>query len=259
MLIVGGSYRIFGIGFVLGGHRVETKGLAKDVKTNHIVFKFAQFVRPCGAGVEGFAGRSSGLGKVGTGSRAELGDYERVSEGSGIGRNMTQLLLMAGADVNAFDSSSTLKVMQEAVTVGNAHLVSLFLSAKNDQQDNRVWSAFVHAFSRNHLLSVQLLLDRNAKSSVKDEDHIHGGLTKVRLQIMVSMARVLRRQGRTQQAFEVCSFIEADACEGVASRVFCCDQSVILTLKMSDERVSTHLQLFACDRATMRPSSYSVH
>ncbi|VDM59616.1 unnamed protein product [Angiostrongylus costaricensis] len=44
---------------------------------------------------------------------------------------------------------------------------------------------------------------------------IHSGLTKVRLQIMVSMARVLRRQGRTLQAIEVCSFIEADACERV--------------------------------------------
>ncbi|KAJ1357510.1 hypothetical protein KIN20_015677 [Parelaphostrongylus tenuis] len=44
---------------------------------------------------------------------------------------------------------------------------------------------------------------------------IHDGLMKVRLQIIVSMARVLRRQGRTQQAIDVCSFVEANACERV--------------------------------------------
>ncbi|VDM55166.1 unnamed protein product [Angiostrongylus costaricensis] len=110
------------------------------------------------------------LGQVGTVGRAEFADFGYVSDGSGTGRNVTPLLLIAGADVNAFDSSSTLKVMQETVTVGNAHMVSLFLSnnglihqpqcAKNDQQDNREWSALVVAVNRNHLPSVQLPLGR---------------------------------------------------------------------------------------------------
>ncbi|KJH41888.1 tetratricopeptide repeat protein [Dictyocaulus viviparus] len=42
---------------------------------------------------------------------------------------------------------------------------------------------------------------------------IHNGLMKVRLQVIVSMARVLRRQGQAQQAIDVCSSVDASACE----------------------------------------------
>ncbi|EYC21875.1 hypothetical protein Y032_0018g3578 [Ancylostoma ceylanicum] len=41
------------------------------------------------------------------------------------------------------------------------------------------------------------------------------GLIKARQQIIISMARVLRRQGRTQQAIEICSTIDPTACEQV--------------------------------------------
>ncbi|KAK6047413.1 ankyrin repeat protein, partial [Cooperia oncophora] len=45
--------------------------------------------------------------------------------------------------------------------------------------------------------------------------HMQSGILKVRQQIIMSIARVLRRQGRTQQAIDICASLEANACEQI--------------------------------------------
>ncbi|KAK5979534.1 Carboxylic ester hydrolase [Trichostrongylus colubriformis] len=44
---------------------------------------------------------------------------------------------------------------------------------------------------------------------------MQSGLLKVRQQIIMSIARVLRRQGRTQQAIDICASLESNACEQI--------------------------------------------
>ncbi|PIO68438.1 tetratricopeptide repeat protein, partial [Teladorsagia circumcincta] len=44
---------------------------------------------------------------------------------------------------------------------------------------------------------------------------MQSGILKVRQQIIMSIARVLRRQGRTQQAIDICASLEANACEQI--------------------------------------------
>ncbi|WKY01863.1 hypothetical protein Q1695_015685 [Nippostrongylus brasiliensis] len=53
--------------------------------------------------------------------------------------------------------------------------------------------------------------------SLKTEDlrELHNGLLKVRQQIVMSIARVLRRQGRTQQAIDICASLELNCCEQI--------------------------------------------
>ncbi|KAE9417289.1 hypothetical protein Angca_007587, partial [Angiostrongylus cantonensis] len=70
---------------------------------------------------------------------------------------VTQLLLMAGADVNAFDSSSTLTVMQQAVAAGNVLLVSLFLSNGGVVHQPQGESALTIAAKSGHIELLPLL------------------------------------------------------------------------------------------------------
>ncbi|KIH48117.1 hypothetical protein ANCDUO_21817, partial [Ancylostoma duodenale] len=48
---------------------------------------------------------------------------------------VTRLLFMAGADINAVDPASGLTALHKAVAAGNAHLVSLFLSQEQPIQE----------------------------------------------------------------------------------------------------------------------------
>lgn len=97
------------------------------------------------------------------------------------------------------------------------------------------------------------------------------GLIKARQQIIISMARVLRRQGRTQQAIDICSTIDPTACEQVrfevsrvlshvmslllmhkSFRAFCCEPSATLICTTSSGRRRMSVPRYSCDRTTTK-------
>ncbi|KAK6745101.1 hypothetical protein RB195_011669 [Necator americanus] len=75
---------------------------------------------------------------------------------------VTQLLFMAGADVNAVDPSTGLTAMQKAIAAGNAHLVSLFLNHDQAIQKNLDPSVLTIAAKHGHMELLPLLLPLDA-------------------------------------------------------------------------------------------------
>ncbi|KJH41889.1 ankyrin repeat protein [Dictyocaulus viviparus] len=80
---------------------------------------------------------------------------------------VTQLLLMAGADVNALDPSSTITAMQEAVMAGNAQLVSLFLSNGGDVHQSQGLSVLTIAAKYGHIELLPLIFPLDNMETVE--------------------------------------------------------------------------------------------
>ncbi|XGW15012.1 hypothetical protein V3C99_000915 [Haemonchus contortus] len=71
---------------------------------------------------------------------------------------VTQLLFMAGADVNSIDPSESMSAMQAAVAAGNAHLVNLFIGHGGLVHQKQGDSALTIAAKHGHLDLLPLLL-----------------------------------------------------------------------------------------------------